>query len=45
MCELALALLELALERDVTERAVPVRRCDGRGRLLDSSSDATDDED
>jgi hypothetical protein len=44
------ALAELALERDVVEKAVPVRRwCAGRGRPppppVDSSSEVTDDED
>jgi hypothetical protein len=42
---LAVPLPELALERDVTESAVPVRRWGGRGRLVDSSSEATEDED
>jgi hypothetical protein len=46
MWVLGLALLELALEREVAERPVPVRRWwEGRGLLLDSSSDGTDEED
>jgi hypothetical protein len=45
VCTVAVVPAELPLERDVTETVVPVRRCDGRGRFVASSSDGAEDED
>lgn len=41
----ALATPELTVEREAVESAVIVRRWDGRGRALDSSSDGAEDMD